>query len=78
VNDGNEEEHEMDELTFTVPGMSCGHCAAAIRSEVGGVDGVARVDVDLDAKLVTVVGGDVDPAAVVAAIDDAGYEVAEP
>jgi copper chaperone CopZ len=68
----------MDELTFTVPGMSCGHCAAAIRSEVGAVVGVARVDVDLHTKLVTVAGGDVDRAAVVAAIDEAGYEVVEP
>ena len=68
----------MDELIFTVPGISCAHCVAAIKSEVGKVGGVARVDVDLDTKLVTVTvaGGGVDREAVVAAIDEAGYEVA--
>ena len=66
----------MDELIFTVPGISCAHCVAAFKSEVGKVGGVARVDVDLDTKLVTVAGGGVDREAVVAAIDEAGYEVA--
>jgi len=65
----------MDELTFTVPGISCGHCAAAIKAEVGKIPGVTRVDVDLDTKAVTV-GGALDRDAVVAAIDEAGYEVA--
>ena len=64
-------------LTFRVPAMSCAHCEAAITSEVGTVAGVDHVAVDLDTKLVTVSGAGVDPAAVVAAIDEAGYEVAE-
>ena len=38
------------------------------------MDGVAAVDVDLDAKLVHVHGADADRAAVVAAIDEAGYD----
>jgi copper chaperone len=66
----------MDELTFTVPGMSCAHCEAAIKAEVGSLAGVERVDVDLDSKLVTVTGTGVAREAVVAAIDEAGYEVA--
>jgi copper chaperone len=61
--------------TYSVPGVSCDHCRAAITDEVARVDGVAGVDVDLEAKTVTV-AGDVDGAAVVAAIDEAGYEVA--
>ncbi len=59
---------------YSVPAISCGHCKEAIESSVGAVDGVAAVTVDIDAKTVTVVGG-VDPD-IVAAIDDAGYDVA--
>ena len=64
-----------EQLTYTVPGMSCGHCRAAIASGVEQVPGVASVDVDLDAKLVTVAGERVDDAAVRTAIDEAGYDV---
>lgn len=63
-------------LTFTVPGMTCGHCEAAVKGEVGKVSGVAGVDVDLTTKLVTVAGADLDREAIVAAIDEAGFEVA--
>lgn len=63
-------------LKYTVPGMSCGHCRAAITDEVSQVDGVEQVDVDLETKQVTVRGDDVDDALVRAAIDEAGYEVA--
>jgi copper ion binding protein len=65
----------MTELkTYTVPGMSCEHCVAAVRAEVGQVDGVESVDVALETKLVTVRGRDLDDSALRAAIDDAGYE----
>ena len=63
-----------DTLTYSVPGVSCGHCRAAIAEEVSQVAGVESVDVDLEAKVVTVVGGE--DAAVRAAIDEAGYDVA--
>ena len=65
-----------EQLTYSVPGMSCGHCRAAIIDEVEKVAGVASVDVDLDAKHVTVSGPELDDAAVRAAIDEAGYDVA--
>lgn len=65
-----------DTLTLTVPGMTCGHCEAAVKREVGAVAGVDHVDVDLATKLVTVRGADVDRDAVVEAIDEAGYDVA--
>jgi copper chaperone CopZ len=64
-----------EQLTYTVPGVSCDHCRAAIASEVGQVAGVASVEVDLDAKRVTVAGEQLDDAALRAAIDDAGYDV---
>jgi copper ion binding protein len=63
--------------TYHVPGVSCEHCVAAITEEVGQVAGVASVEVALAAKLVTVHGAPVDDAAVRAAIDEAGYDVAE-
>ena len=63
-----------DDLTYSVPAMSCDHCAAAVTAEVTKVAGVAGVDVDLETKLVRVRGEGLDDTAVVAAIDDAGYD----
>lgn len=65
----------MSQLVFSVPGISCGHCANAISSEVGAVAGVSAVEVDIAARIVTVTGAP-DPAAVRSAIAEAGYEVA--
>jgi copper chaperone CopZ len=56
--------------------MTCGHCEAAVKQEVGGIPGVTLVDVDLDTKAVVVTGADLDRDAVVAAIDEAGFDVA--
>ena len=66
----------MSEMTYTVPGMSCGHCKEAVSSELGEVAGVDNVDVDLDTKFVTARGHDLDDAALRAAIEEAGYEAA--
>ena len=66
-----------EQLTYRVDGMNCNHCVVAVRGEVGRVAGVSSVDVDLETKLVRVSGAGVDQAAVVAAIDEAGYD-AEP
>ena len=65
----------MNTLTYSVPGVSCAHCRSAITAEVSQVAGVETVDVDLDRKLVTVTGEPLDEAAIVAAIDEAGYDV---
>jgi copper chaperone len=64
-----------DTVTYSVPGVSCGHCRTAITEEVSAVAGVEAVDVDLEAKRVTVQGEGLDDAALRAAIDEAGYEV---
>ena len=61
-------------ITYSVPGISCGHCQTAITAEVTGVRGVDSVDVDLDTKLVRITGENLDDAALVAAIDEAGYD----
>jgi copper chaperone len=65
-----------DTRSYTVPGMSCGHCEAAVKSEVMAVSGVQSVDVDLGTKLVVVHGEGLDDLAIRAAIDEAGYEAA--
>ena len=64
----------MNELTYSVPDMSCGHCEHAVSTELQTVEGVESVDVDLETKLVTVRGRDLDDQALRAAIDEAGYE----
>lgn len=63
--------------TFTVTGMTCGHCVAAVTEEVTKIDNVNDVDVDLPTGAVTVTSdGPVDAAAFAAAVDEAGYAVA--
>lgn len=65
-----------DTITYSVPSVHCAHCVAAIESEVGAVDGVTAVDVDLEHKVVTVSGERLDDGLLRAAIDEAGYDVA--
>jgi copper chaperone len=68
---------QAQELTYVVAAMSCGHCEIAVTEEISKVVGVDAVDVDLDTKLVRVHGADVDEAAVVVAIDEAGYDATQ-
>lgn len=60
--------------TYSVPDISCDHCKRAIEGEVSAVAEVTSVDVDIEARSVVVTGGD--DAAIRAAIDDAGYDIA--
>ncbi len=62
-------------ITINVPGMTCGHCEAAVKSEVGQVAGVASVAVDLATKIVTIEGESLDLDAIKAAVAEAGFEV---
>ena len=64
----------MTTRTYDIPGISCGHCKAAIEGAVTKVVAVDSVVVDIDARTATVVG-DADESAVRAAVDDAGYDV---
>lgn len=66
----------MSEVTYRVPGMSCGHCKQAVSQELHAVEGVDSVDVDLDTKLVVVHGDGLQDARLRAAIEEAGYEAA--
>jgi copper chaperone len=67
----------LESVTYSVPGMHCGHCVAAVEQELSGVAGVESVEVDLATKLVVVTGDELDDALLRAAIDEAGYD-AEP
>jgi copper chaperone CopZ len=64
------------ELKYTVAGMSCAHCVAAVTEELEQVTGVAAVEIDLDTKRVVVRGESVSDDAVREAIHEAGYEAA--
>ena len=67
--------------TLHVTGMTCGHCVSAVTEELKGLDGVRDVAVDLAAggtSTVTVTSdGPLDHAAVLGAVDEAGYELAD-
>jgi copper chaperone CopZ len=63
--------------TYTVTGMTCGHCVTAVTEEVSGLGGVTAVDVDLESGRLTITSeGDLDDTAVAAAVDEAGYAIA--
>ena len=62
---------------YTVRGMTCDHCVRAVTDELGKVTGVSSVDVELASGRVTISSeSTIDAAAVQAAIDEAGYELA--
>ena len=66
----------MSTATYTVTGMTCGHCVASVTEEVSQIPGVTAVDVHLESGGVTVTSeAPVDDAAVHAAVEEAGYEV---
>jgi copper chaperone CopZ len=67
----------MESRSYSVPGMHCVHCEAAVKRELEGIRGVQTVEVDLEGKVVTVGGEGLDDPSLVAAIDEAGYD-AEP
>ena len=66
----------METVHYTVPGMSCGHCEAAVTKEISALAGVEAVVVDLESKRVEVTGQNLDDATIRAAIEEAGYEAA--
>ncbi|MBP2706163.1 heavy-metal-associated domain-containing protein [Microbispora sp. RL4-1S] len=66
----------MTTATYTVAGMTCGHCVSSVKEEVGEVPGVTEVEVELDGGLVTVHSDTpVEPAQIKAAVEEAGYEL---
>jgi copper ion binding protein len=63
--------------TWSVTGMTCGHCVASVTEEIGEVDGVQDVAVVLDTGTVTVTSTrPLARADVQAAVEEAGYALA--
>ena len=67
-----------NQLEYTVAGMTCAHCVAAVTEEVGQVAGVQEVAVELDGGRLVVAGDSVDDDSIRAAVEEAGYEVVAP
>ena len=65
--------------TYSVSGMSCGHCVAAVTEEVGGIDGVSDVEVDLVAggvsRVTVTSAAPLTVDGLRCAIDEAGYSL---
>lgn len=62
--------------TYTVEGMTCGHCVQAVSTEVQQIDGVTDVAVDLESGRVTVTSeSELDNGVVRAAVEEAGFEL---
>jgi copper chaperone len=65
--------------TYTVSGMTCGHCASAVTEEVSRLPGVESVDVALvsggDSAVTVTSTAPLDEGALRAAVDEAGYEL---
>ncbi|MGC5049111.1 heavy-metal-associated domain-containing protein [Micrococcus porci] len=71
----------MTTTTLKIAGMTCGHCVASVQEEIGELDGVTAVDVDLTAggvSTATVTSeSELDPVQLRAAVEDAGYTQVE-
>ena len=69
----------MENVTFQVKGMSCGHCVKAVEGGLGQLEGVEQVAVQLDAGTVAVAYKEdkVTIDQMKAAIEDQGYDVVE-
>jgi copper chaperone len=65
----------MTSTTYQVTGMTCGHCEASVRSEITKLDGVDAVDVSAKTGLLVIESATpLADDAVIAAVDEAGYE----
>jgi len=70
----------MSTTTYSVTGMTCSHCVAAVTEEVSRLDGVSAVDVDLfaggNSRLTVTSDAPLPVDAISAAVDEAGYTLA--
>jgi len=65
----------MSRSEYQVTGMTCGHCEMSVREEVGALPGVQDIEVSAaTGKLVVTSAAPVDDDAVIAAVDEAGYQ----
>jgi copper chaperone len=62
--------------SYSVKGMTCEHCVAAVSAEIGALPGISSVDVDLASGALLVSGSEIDGNAVRIAVEEAGYSLA--
>ncbi|WP_341926316.1 heavy-metal-associated domain-containing protein [Nocardioides psychrotolerans] len=66
-----------DISTWTITGMTCGHCEASVREEISELPGVESVEVSHTAGTAVVTSAaPLERAAVAAAVEEAGYALA--
>ncbi|MCF2706987.1 heavy-metal-associated domain-containing protein [Arcanobacterium haemolyticum] len=64
----------METREYSVTGMTCHHCEMSVQEEVGEIAGVEKVDVSAQTgKLVVTSSASIDDSAVIAAVEEAGY-----
>lgn len=66
----------MSTTTYTVSGMTCGHCELSVKEEISEISGVTDVTADHTTGAVTVTGEGFSDDQVAAAVAEAGYELA--
>ena len=66
----------MSTTTYTVTGMTCGHCELSVKEEISEIKGVTDVTADHTTGAVTVTGEGFSDEQVAAAVAEAGYELA--
>ncbi|SDB93119.1 Copper chaperone CopZ [Raineyella antarctica] len=65
----------MTTTQYQVTGMTCGHCEMSVREEVTEIPGVDSVQVSHQTgELIVTTSAPVDDAAVIAAVEEAGYQ----
>ena len=63
--------------TYTVTGMTCGHCVSSVTEEVQEISGVEKIDIVLETGSLTITSSEpVDDTAVKTAVEEAGYDLA--
>ena len=69
----------MTTTTYLVSGMTCGHCVSAVTEEIGKLEGVIGVEVDLvaggESRVSVTSTTELSAAALAAAVDEAGYQL---
>ncbi|WP_082062143.1 heavy-metal-associated domain-containing protein [Microbacterium hydrocarbonoxydans] len=64
----------MNTTAYDVTGMTCGHCEGSVRGEVAKIQGITGIEVSAaTGRLIVTSDSAVDDAAVLAAVDEAGY-----
>lgn len=62
--------------TIAIDGMHCMHCVNAVTEALQALPGVEKVEVSLEDKRAVVTGEALDDAALQAAVEDTGFDVA--